>query len=277
MKKIFVLFIALFILNIESEAQIDPKKSVDNQQTLNRTDSKGKKQGVWKKNYPNGKLAYEFLFKDDKPVGTCKRYHENGKLNALLVYGKDGISSSVKIYNKDEILEAKGFYYDKKKDSVWVFLDRGKYIISEVKYRRGVKYGTEYKYYRDGHTAEERVWKNGVENGIWKQFYPDGKSQMEAKVVDGKLNGYYYQFASNGTIETKGHYKDDKKEGAWVYYFPKNKQEIEYVNGVAKNQNELDSLQNKQLEHLTNRKDKPVDPEKFRSNPYEYLRQVRQR
>ena len=53
---------------------------------LNVTDEDGLKQGKWTKVYPNGTMAYEVYFENDKPVGEYKRYHENGKLSSVLTY-----------------------------------------------------------------------------------------------------------------------------------------------------------------------------------------------
>ena len=40
-------------------------------QEINKVDSKGRKQGVWQKTYPNSRaIEYKGQFKDDKPVGT---------------------------------------------------------------------------------------------------------------------------------------------------------------------------------------------------------------
>ena len=51
---------------------------------INQTDSTGKRQGLWKKQFPGGNLIYEGNFKDGKPVGEWKRYHENGQVKALI-------------------------------------------------------------------------------------------------------------------------------------------------------------------------------------------------
>ena len=41
-------------------------------QTINRTDRDGKKQGHWIKKYPNGHVMYDGYFKNDKPIGEFK-------------------------------------------------------------------------------------------------------------------------------------------------------------------------------------------------------------
>jgi len=75
MKSIFLLLSVLFFLN-NANAQF----------LSNQSDAKGLRQGKWLAKYPDGKTRYEGSFRDNKPVGEWKRYHENGKLKANLYY-----------------------------------------------------------------------------------------------------------------------------------------------------------------------------------------------
>ena len=68
------------------------------QGTDNQTDSKGRKQGVWKKLDAEGHLVYEGQFKDDKPVGLFKHYYSNGKLKATNNYFDNGKKAAAHIY-----------------------------------------------------------------------------------------------------------------------------------------------------------------------------------
>ena len=62
--------------------------------SINEVDSKGRKQGVWKKPYGNGYFMYEGEFKDDQPVGTFKRYYEDGVLKSIQQYGQNETSAT---------------------------------------------------------------------------------------------------------------------------------------------------------------------------------------
>jgi len=46
----------------------------------------GKKEGLWKYHYPNGKLWYEGHYREDKKDGLWKEYDENGVLIRREVY-----------------------------------------------------------------------------------------------------------------------------------------------------------------------------------------------
>ncbi|MCB0850497.1 MAG: hypothetical protein KDC20_12200, partial [Bacteroidetes bacterium] len=87
--------------------------------TINRKDSKGQKQGVWKKYYRNDQLFSETVFKDDKQTGTTSFYYESGKLKSQLNWKKPGVFASAISYFEDGKKMSEGFYKNEKKDSTW--------------------------------------------------------------------------------------------------------------------------------------------------------------
>ena len=98
----------------------------------NKTDKNGKKQGEWVKKYPNGNTMYEGSFKDDEPVGTFKRYYENGMLKSVQVY-ETGDISSVKLYSQDsKTVIAEGNFRGKAKHGMWKLYKDGKLLTEEV-------------------------------------------------------------------------------------------------------------------------------------------------
>lgn len=78
--------------------------AADSDTLWNQTDNKGKKQGNWRANYENGKLKYSGYFKDNKPVGEMKRFHENGALKALMILIKMALNQEQKYSMKMETL-----------------------------------------------------------------------------------------------------------------------------------------------------------------------------
>ncbi len=59
------------------------------QDTMNQTDSKGRKQGPWRK-LERGVLKYEGQFRDDKPVGTFTYYYDNKSIKAVSHFESGG-------------------------------------------------------------------------------------------------------------------------------------------------------------------------------------------
>src|SRR4051812_41764963 len=89
--------VLLFILIVSaSSAQTF---SVFKGDTINRTDAKGKKQGVWKRYYPTDTLFLETVFKDGIHIGTMKTWHPNGKLQSVLKYKGNTDIANATVYS----------------------------------------------------------------------------------------------------------------------------------------------------------------------------------
>jgi len=256
-----------------------PKKNVKNNKKqidfsqINKTDEKGLRQGVWKKIYPNGNLAYEVFFKDSRPVGIYKRYFKSGKLMALLKYDKQGKHATATLYGQAGDTIAQGFYLFSKKDSVWKYFSKNQLTLQE-NYVQGKLNGKSYTYFPDGKVAEESKWKDGKRNGARKKYYETGAIQEAYNFKNDKRNGLYYSYLRNGRVEEKGTYKDDKKEGKWIYYDAEGKilQTSIYKNGKTATPPINQKDESEQLDSLIRNSDKLKDPEKYRNNPEEYFK-----
>jgi len=242
-------------------------------QKVNQTDVNGLKQGFWTKKYKNGVVAYEVTFKDNKPVGDYKRYHENGKLNAFLVYDNEGKWADAKMYDDNGELIAEGKYNGKLKEGLWVYSNKGK-KIAEESYKNGKKEGTSKSFFESGSISEEKHWKNDVENGVWRQYYPNGKKRLETSIDKGIRNSVYYLYYQNGALEIRGQYKNDRMEGKWIYYDKKGKviKEIKYTKGIADNQDELDEEEQQIFKQFEENRKRLMDPKDYINNPYEYMK-----
>lgn len=241
---------------------------------VNQTDGKGLKQGFWTKKYPNGVLAYEVTFKDNKPIGDYKRYHENGKLNAYLIYDNIGEWADAKLYNEDGKIVAEGKYFGKLKDGLWVYSNKGT-KIAEENFKMGKKEGISKTFFSNGSTSEEKNWTNDKENGVWRQYYIDGKKRLETRIDNGVRNSVYYLYYENGRLKIRGKYKNDRMDGKWIYYNKKGKivTEIEYTKGIAKNQNQLDEKEQEVFKQFEENKKRLKDPKDYINNPYEYMKE----
>lgn len=240
---------------------------------VNQIDENGRKQGFWKKVYPSGVLAYEVYFKDDKPIGVHKRYHENGKLMAQLSFDDKGEWADAKLYDDKGVLTAEGKYKNQKREGLWLFYYKGKKIIEET-YKNGLKNGISKAFFENGQVADERNWEMDVENGVWRQYYPSGKLKLETRVDNGIRNSVYYTYYENGRFEVQGHYKNDRMEGEWVYFDNSGKEvkRVKYTDGIAENQEELDLEENEIFKKLEKNKERLLDPADYINNPNEYLK-----
>lgn len=184
----------------------------------NKTDEKGRKQGLWKTYHENGKVKYEGEFKDNVPVGLFRHYYETGPLKMTANYFNNGKSASTYIYYPNGKLQAAGLYAEQKKDSLWRYYNQDEKLIGEEFYSKGIENGSFKTWYANGQLVEELNYKNGVKEGVWKKYYENGKIRQEAFHLNGKLDGDYKIFTDEGKPFVEGKYKEDKKAGIWYYY-----------------------------------------------------------
>lgn len=210
--------------------------------TINQIDDQGLKQGFWTSYYSDGIPKYEGNFKDNRPIGTMKRYYNDGTLKAKLSYSETGDSVHTQLYSMKGELSAEGLYITKKKHGLWKYYsDYLGIIISEEPYKMGVKEGIVHNYYANGELSEELEYQNDIKNGIWKQYFENGQLKFESSYINGIIDGAFTLYYSNGEIDVEGKYKHGLREGVWTFYdmSGKKKEEIIYINGQPENREEI--------------------------------------
>ena len=180
--------------------------------------------------YPNGIISSEGFFKNGKPDGYWKSYHENGTL------------------------KSEGNRRDGLLDSLWKFYNEQGKKTSDIHYRDGQKNGWQRDYFPTGGVSLER-WMvngradsianyysekgflektvpllNGVEDGLSREFAEDGRiitlityrrgafvKQEKINRVDkfGFKQGTWKTFHPNGVVQEDGTWKDDKRNGVF--------------------------------------------------------------
>ena len=215
--------------------------------TVNQVDTKGLKQGYWKKEYPNGKTLYEGQFKDGKPVGIMKRYYETGELRVKMFYCENSDYTKATFYYDDGEIAAEGTYCQEKKDSLWKYYSfyTGTITSTEV-YNKGVKNGIEKQYYPSGQVSEETEWVNNAKHGIWNQYFDDGIQKLKAFHSYNNVNGPYTLYWPNGNILILGNYVDNKRHGNWTFFTEEGKKKFEILYKYGKAENEEDLIEQNQ-------------------------------
>ncbi|MCQ2605708.1 MAG: hypothetical protein MJ204_04095 [Bacteroidales bacterium] len=265
MKKIavlFVMFIAAFSVNA---------------QTLNYMDANGKKQGKWLVKYPNGNIKMEGYFKNNTPVGTLKKYHENGMLKYEMIYDtKDTNSVQVSMYDASGELSAKGAYYAKKKNGLWQYYGEKDKVIMEETYNHGMLDGKSVVYWQtqENQPMEIKNWKDSLKDGEWIWFYEDGKIRQKAKYKEDKLDGEFKVFFSDGLCHIDGKYSENVRDGLWQYFKEDGSLQIriEYNKGKIVNEDEYERMETKMIdEEILGQEGKHVDPQDYLDNPEAYI------
>jgi len=224
-----------------------------NDTTWNQLDNQGRKQGWWKKHYPDGTIMYKGYFKDDMPGGLFSRYFENGETKALMDYYPDGISAYTRLFYMNGALAAEGKYVNTQKDSIWKYYSYYSQTLSYIEtYSDGKKNGLSTKYYTNGQVAEYLDWKSDMKHGDWLQFYEDSTLRLSAHYTDNELDGPYRVYNAQSQLIIDGKYVQSRLDGTWQYYNDDGQLEYElyYENGKLLNDEVLEEKVMKFMEEV---------------------------
>lgn len=216
---------------------------LSNIERFNKTDETGKKQGVWKEFYEDGKLKEEKRFKDGVLDGYIKTYDAKGNLNNTQKFnnGKEVKNAPelakldvYKDYFDDGTLKYEGGYINgmpvgihyiyKQKymcDSLPVARDDTSDVMikilvcknrpvpdSAIIYNEGIK--TEYG-------AVDSI-RNKI--GIWSEYHITGEFKGKGLYANDKRINEWTFYYPNGKIEQKGRYdKKGRAQGEWKWFY----------------------------------------------------------
>lgn len=261
MKSIFFIFLVLPFISFSQ---------------INQIDSNGLRQGLWQKQFPNGKLIYEGNFKDGKPVGEWKRFHQSGQEKARISYSENPDSAFIRLFDLRGEKVAEGNYFNERKTGTWILFSKNT-KIAEEQFSNGDKHGVCRKFYDSGELLEEAEWEYGKQDGKYQVFYKNGNPFMQCKFSNGKRNGLCNSYFQNGKLELEGNYKFNLRHGNWKYYNEKGKHlvTLKYKEGQLLNPEVRDSIDNLKMQNLERGKNILVDPEKFMENPSEYMSKMK--
>jgi antitoxin component YwqK of YwqJK toxin-antitoxin module len=199
-------------------------------QEVNKFDEAGKRDGVWKKYYPNTKqLRYEGQFDHGTEVGTFKFYCEACGDNPTTTKdfnGNNG-SANVKYFTVKGKLVSEGQMEGKDRIGEWLYYQKkAEQIMSKELYVAGKMDGVQITYYPSGKVTEEITYVMGVKQGDNLYYSPEGVVLKKLIYHDNELHGPAEYYDANGNVTIKGHYKNGKKHGLWQY-FKNGKVEVE--------------------------------------------------
>jgi len=194
---------------------------------INFTDSKGLKQGVWRKTDAKGVLIYEGQFKNNIPQGSFTYYYEDGKIRSQLNYSMDGkVALAVNFYPSGKKMAA-GTYRETKKSGIWKYYTENEILAAEETYENGKPAGIWKKFYEDGKILEECPYANGLKEGISKQYFSDGSLKSEIHFQKGKYEGNAIFNFVDGKPMLVGQFSNDMKHGKWIAYKANGEKESE--------------------------------------------------
>lgn len=222
------------------------------------------------KRYPNGKLMYKGYFLKGSPVGEFIRYYSHGAIKAKMNYKNSSVYAN--LYNERGQLTAKGKYIGKKKDSTWLYYKNNR-VVGRDDYCKGLLEGKVVKYFPNGKIADSKEFQNGKKHGKWERYFKDGQLRCNGKYKNGQLHGEFRAYSMSGIKEIEGFFMNNLREGTWCFY--NNSGEflfkVDYENGVPKNLDEFEKMENDDFLRLKKSELNFVDPQDYIDSPEEYI------
>ena len=189
-------------------------------QEINQTDSKGRRQGIWRDFYPNGQMRYEGEFKNDKCKGTFRYYDEQGNLKATNEFDKSGEKALNKTYAPNGRVVATGYYLNQKKEGEWKYFDKNSGQLLLVEENKDGKVNGWSRLYNpnNGVMAEETQYVNGQPEGQCRKYSDTGTLLMECQYRNGLMEGPAKTYYPNTLLKEDGNYSKGQKVGEWKTY-----------------------------------------------------------
>ncbi len=190
---------------------------LQNIEKINRIDNSGKKTGIWRDFYQDGKIKYETTFRNGQPQGIQKEYDPSGKLLSSLNFIEGNIDLSFN--NQDDSIEIRDLKYDN-----GIIKSTGAYKVNTpIGFHKWFKengelyYGLIYN--RLGKvTSEGYLSKSSKRDGFWKEYYSNQNVKAEGDYKNNKKNGHWKYYNLNKSIEQEGDFSDDAYQNKWIWY-----------------------------------------------------------
>ena len=189
------------------------------QDTVNRNNSLGHKDGFWWKTDKDGHKLYEGHFNDGAPSGEFRYYYPDGKIKTIAMMSADGQLARTVTFSENGRKIASGNYQGEKKDSIWrYYSEYDGVLLSEESYSSGLKEGISKTYYTNCVVAEVVSYKSGKKEGEWIQYFDDGKLKFRGSYVNDEKDGPFFTYFPDGKTAISGSYQAGHKDGVWTFY-----------------------------------------------------------
>lgn len=170
----------LILLFIVCKVGLAQSYEILNNDTINRIDEQGRRQGHW---IIFGRMEKNPAYKDDQKV-------------------------------------SEGNYIDNKKTGKWIeFFPTGK-KKSEITWENNRPNGYAIMYFENGQKSEEGMWKGNRWVGDYKLYYEDGKVRQDFKFnPTGQRDGEQKYYHPNGQLAIVGNWAGGKENGVITEYY----------------------------------------------------------
>lgn len=169
---------------------------------LNRKDQTGLRQGYWvitgemtgNRQYSPSAKVEEGYYKDDRREGVWKKYHPNGKLRSEINFIAGRPHGAYTTYYPNGQTEEKGNWEDNQNTGEFKrFYPNGKPQQHFFFTDSGKRNGTQYYFHENGNPSLIVDIANGKESGQYKRFASDGKLVEDRTFENGKVKVTHVQ------------------------------------------------------------------------------------
>ncbi len=174
--------------------------------TINRTDTYGKKHGKWIEFFVDNasKIEKEGLYENNRKTGIWKTYFLNGNLKSEITYKNNQPDGYAKIYYENGKLSEEGIW----KGTMWVGSYNYYHATGVKAYEwsfneNGKRSGIQKYYYENGKLLIKGEWIEGKENGTITEYFEDGSIKSEKKFDAGQFNSETSKFYNNKEVAVK--------------------------------------------------------------------------
>jgi antitoxin component YwqK of YwqJK toxin-antitoxin module len=186
----------LLILSLAGAVAANASVTIS-QDTLNKVDANGKKQGYWRVlanpsthvGYSPGQVVEEGAYYGNRRIGVWKRFWPNGNLKSEITY-KMGrpLGKYTTYYPNGKVEEDGSWELDRNVGAFKRYHTNGK-LAQDFNFNEfGLRNGKQKYYHETGQLAVEVDIKDGKEDGTLKRYYANGDLHQVAEFNGGVIN-----------------------------------------------------------------------------------------
>ena len=157
-------------------------------------------------------------------------------LSFLLLITLTSFSQNFKIFKGDTVnrIDGKGL-----KQGIWFKFDKNNKVISEGRFRNGIRTGTFKSYTESGKLQAERMYDLDGKNSRMFVYYAGGKIRAKGKLIEEAKDSTWLYYNDLGTLVSQEYYAKGLKEGIWKNFYPESGKVLDEITYLKNRKNGL--------------------------------------
>jgi antitoxin component YwqK of YwqJK toxin-antitoxin module len=205
-------FVAIHAQTVAAEVKVPD--------SINKVDTKGKKQGYWEEKLANSTTTKGW-YVNDLQNGQWLTYGQNGIITKVENYKKGKKDGAVIEIDSRGYLSAELYFINDIPEGTAKRYFYGTNLASVIPYKHGKIDGKKIIYYENsaGKPQEESNFKNDIKDGVSKWYTITGDVVAEYNYVNGILEGVQKEYYPKGSLKSEQVYVKNEPEGEYKEYF----------------------------------------------------------